>query len=533
MVGMQAIISIRMKRLNPEIQHDCHHGQAIRLILLCMILVAGSVGASDDVAPPQLDKSASLSVLPASLFSPLGFDTAAIVAQLAEGSPQASAAEKSPAPLPLRRDDWFVGGFDTGSRWLTAGLALGLGIYLGTADTDDVRDLGDITQLLPGAFALTGNLIIGDREGLKQFGYVAGTTLVTTHGLKEIVDKSRPDGTDDTSFPSGHTSASVMGAAYLWRRYGPKWGAPASILAAYTGISRVQGQKHFADDVISGMALGLISNWLWTDPIDERVRMSLFPTDGGAGLQVQYDPSARSARRPYRDDTEKLPSHFFLWEIGGSDVTRNRAIAPNPGGSSIDWRFDQENNPTATAFVSVGWALSRGSRHGVYLAFAPFEIRESFDFQNDIEFAGEEFSAGSSARSRYVANDYRAGYGYTLLNSNRYGLTLTSSLAVFDTVLELTSGDITAKTGATIVRPTVGVRFEAAPADRWLFFAAYNTWRDSEVSFRDVTAQVAYRIDASWALSLGYRFVDREIDVDDIFSDVKRNQVALGVWYLW
>ena len=530
---MQAIISTRMNQLYSKPHDECHRGRALRPILLCMLLVAGPVAAADDAVPQRPNDSASSFVLPASLYAPAGFDSAAVFAQLAQGGPQESAAEKSPEPVPLRRDNWLVGGFDTGSRWLTAGLALGLGAYLGTADARDVRDLGDITQLLPGAFALTGNLITGDRAGLKQFAYAAGTTIATTHGLKTVVDKTRPDGTDDTSFPSGHTSASVMGAAFVWRRYGPKWGAPASILAAYTGASRVQGQKHFADDVISGMALGLISNWLWTDPIDERVRMSLFPTDGGAGLQVQYDPTARSARRSYDGDNEDLPSHFFLWEIGGSDVTRNRAIAPNPGGSSVDWRFDQGNNPTVTAFVSVGWALTPESRHGVYLAFAPFEVRETFDVLNDIDFASEVFSAGSSARSRYVANDYRVGYGYTLLDTQRYGLTLGGSLAVFDSVLELTSGDTVAKTGATIVRPTVSVRFEAAPTNRWLFFAAYNTWRDSEVSFQDVTAQVAYRIDASWALSLGYRNVNREIDVDELFSDVNRDQIALGVWYIW
>jgi hypothetical protein len=453
-------------------------------------------------------------------------------AQESQIEPSNSATEKSPVPVGRLSDDWLVGGFDTSSRWLTAGLVLGLGVYLGSADVSDVRDLGDLTQLLPGAFALTSNLLIGDREGLKQFGLVAGTTIVTTHGLKEIVDKTRPDESADTSFPSGHTAASVMGAAYIWRRYGPKWGAPASVLAAYTGASRIQGQKHFADDVISGAALGLISNWLWTDPIDERVRMSLFPTDGGAGLQIEYDPSAPASNRSY-DEEEVLPSHYFLWEIGLADVTRNRATSPNPGGTSIDWRFDQDSNPNVTGFVSIGWELSPGSRHRIHLAFSPFEVRESFNVLDDIDFAGEVFSAGSSVRSRYVANDYRLGYGYTLFDSKRYGLTLGASMAIFDTVLELTGSDTSAEVANTIVRPVLGVRFELAPLDRWLFFAAYNSWQDSEVSLKDFTAQVAYRIDSSWALSLGYRNVDRKIDTDELFNDVNRNQVALGVWYVW
>jgi len=445
---------------------------------------------------------------------------------------QGIAVEQSPDPLTSLRDDWLVGGFDTSSRWITAGVALGLGAYLVSADTDAVRDLGDITQLLPGAFALTSNLVIGDREGLKQFAYAGATTLLATHGLKEIVDKTRHDDSADNSFPSGHTSASVLGAAYVWQRYGAKWGAPASLLAVYTGVSRIQGQKHFADDVISGAAIGLISNWLWTDPIDERVQVSLFPTRGGASLQVHYDPSA-SAHARSSEELETLPNHFFLWEIGGADVGRNNAVSPNPATSMIDWRFDQENSPAVTALVSAGWRPSQESRHITYLGFSPFEVRESFEVADDIDFAGESFVAGSSVRSRYVANDYRIGYGYSLLDTERYGLTIGASLVVFDSVLELSSNDAVAKVSTTVVKPTAGVRFEMAPVDRWLFFANYNTWHDSEVAIDDFTAQLAYRIDKSWALSVGYRRVDRRIDVDELFNDVRRNQVALGIWYLW
>lgn len=524
-----------MKHFCPAGHHDLLRGQSQCLVFLCVALIAGQVTAADEAFPGPSNEPPLPLPLPSatSLYSLAGYDSTAVFAQAAQGGSQATAVEKTTVPKMRRRDDWLVGGFDTSSRWITAGVALGLGAYYVSADADDIRDLGDITQLLPGVFALTANLVIGDREGLKQFGYVAGTTLVTTHGLKEIVDKTRPDGTEDNSFPSGHTSASVMGAAYIWRRYGPKWGAPASLLAAYTGVSRVRGQKHFADDVISGAALGLISNWLWTDPIDERVRISLFPTNGGAGLNIEYDPSTRSANRSYDDETETIPSHLFLWEIGLADVTRNLAISPNPGGSSIDWRFDQDSNPTTSALVSVGWQLSAESRHGVYLAFAPFEVRESFDVLDDLDFSGEVIVAGSTARSRYVANDYRVGYGYTLLDSKRFNLTLGASLAVFDSVLELSSGDIKAKTGDTIVRPMVAARMTAAPANRWLIYAAYNTWQDSEVAIQDVTAQLAFRIDDSWALSLGYRYVDRQIDVDDLFSDLTRNQIAIGVWYLW
>jgi hypothetical protein len=85
----------------------------------------------------------------------------------------------------------------------------------------------------------------------------------------------------------------------------------------------------------------------------------------------------------------------------------------------------------------------------------------------------------------------------------------------------------------SFAKPNVGARFAMIPADRWMIYAAYNTWQDSEFSIKDFTTQVVYRIDSSWALSLGYRFVDREVDIDELFNDVHRKQIALGVWYSW
>jgi len=447
-------------------------------------------------------------------------------------APTGTAIDELPEPMERLQDDWLVGGFDSRSRWLTAGLALGLGAYLASADTGDIRDLGDVTQMIPGVFALTSNLIVGDREGLKQFGYAGATTLVATHGLKEIVDKTRPDDSADNSFPSGHTSASVLGAAFVWRRYGAKWGAPASLLAAYTGVSRIHGQKHFADDVISGAAIGLFSNLLWTDPIDNRVQLSLFPLSGGAGLNLRYDPSAPQSTRS-DEAAETLPSRFIQWEMGLADVARNNVIAPSPGGSVVDWRFDQENNPTVTASVGGGWTPSPESRHVFYLAFSPFEVRESFVAPDNIDFADESFVAASNVRSRYVANDYRFGYGYSVIESKRYSLTLGVSLAVFDTVLELATDSALSKVGSTAIKPALGARVEAALTDRWLFFASYNNAHDSEVLIEDFSAQLAYRIDARWAMSLGYRRFDRKIEVDELFNDVHRSKFALGIWYLW
>lgn len=81
-------------------------------------------------------------------------------------------------------------------------------------------------------------------------------TYALTTGLKYSVRRTRPDGEDDLSFPSGHAAGASCTAAVLWSRHGSAMGIPAAALALYTCISRVNLGRHFPSDVIMGAALG-------------------------------------------------------------------------------------------------------------------------------------------------------------------------------------------------------------------------------------------------------------------------------------
>jgi hypothetical protein len=70
-------------------------------------------------------------------------------------------------------------------------------------------------------------------------------------------------------------------------------------------------------------------------------------------------------------------------------------------------------------------------------------------------------------------------------------------------------------------------------AERWLAFANFHWWSDSELELGDFTAQVGYSVTPQWSLSLGYRWVDRRVDLDELYSDTIREQIALGITYMW
>lgn len=72
----------------------------------------------------------------------------------------------------------------------------------------------------------------------------------------------RPDGSNDHSFPSGHTATAFMTATMLTKEYGHKspWiGIGVYLMATATGLMRMANNKHWLSDVLTGAGIGILS----------------------------------------------------------------------------------------------------------------------------------------------------------------------------------------------------------------------------------------------------------------------------------
>ena len=126
---------------------------------------------------------------------------------------------------------------------------------------------GDILHLLLPVTALSASLVIeDDYQGSWQLIKTGVVSRVAVEGVKYAVDKDRPDGSGDDSFPSGHTVDSFSTATFIQQRYGWKWAIPAYIGAIFVGYSRVESDKHYVEDVLAGAAIGIISGLYFTEP---------------------------------------------------------------------------------------------------------------------------------------------------------------------------------------------------------------------------------------------------------------------------
>lgn len=125
--------------------------------------------------------------------------------------------------------------------------------------------IDDYTQYAPIA-----QMYIADLMGVKSKNHwfdqsknLFISNLITagiTHGLKNLMNKARPDGSD-YSFPSGHTAVAFTNAAVVYHEFhqtSAVMAYSAYAFAVTTGTYRVLNNKHWVSDVLVAAGIGIL-----------------------------------------------------------------------------------------------------------------------------------------------------------------------------------------------------------------------------------------------------------------------------------
>lgn len=124
------------------------------------------------------------------------------------------------------------------------------------------QTLGASYFLVPASFLTWVVGRVADEPRVRHIGWdLLSTQVVTqvlTQTLKVAVGRTRPDGSDNHSFPSGHASATFAVATVLQRHLGWKAALPTYTVASYVAMSRLHENRHFLSDVIFGAAIGVV-----------------------------------------------------------------------------------------------------------------------------------------------------------------------------------------------------------------------------------------------------------------------------------
>jgi hypothetical protein len=136
---------------------------------------------------------------------------------------------------------------------------------------------------------------------LVDIAAVSATVLATT-SLKAAADRERPNGLDNESFPSGHTSTSAVHTRLASRNlqsvempHSMRGALDAGLYALTIGTSwaRIEAGWHYPSDTLFGMALGnfiasFVNDAFLGAPAQENVALSLGVDGGGAVMHVSW-----------------------------------------------------------------------------------------------------------------------------------------------------------------------------------------------------------------------------------------------------
>jgi membrane-associated phospholipid phosphatase len=169
------------------------------------------------------------------------------------------------AALVLQIDDWD----EDISEWAVDNTPI-------FGSPEDAEDASDYLRDATGVIYFLAALATPSGEEPKAWsvaklkGLTVGVTAVlltdgTTELLKNATDRKRPDGSDDESFPSGHTSSASafttlanrnLQSLSLSKTNRTLLRIGFTTLAAGTGWARVEAGRHYLSDVLVGYALG-------------------------------------------------------------------------------------------------------------------------------------------------------------------------------------------------------------------------------------------------------------------------------------
>jgi len=149
---------------------------------------------------------------------------------------------------------------------------------------EDVTLAGDILVVLLPSVAISKAAYEHDMQGALEFTASIVSTMAATFILKYSIDAERPNGENNHSFPSGHTSSAFSSATFLQLRYGWEYGVPAYAAATFVAWSRVYSDHHYTRDVIAGAALGVVGSYIFTTAYEEPLSITPIVDNGTYGL---------------------------------------------------------------------------------------------------------------------------------------------------------------------------------------------------------------------------------------------------------
>ncbi len=254
-------------------------------------------------------------------------------------------------------------------------------------------------------------------------------------------------------------------------------------------------------------------------------------------MKARLDMSIRIAKRSvlvpvfFLLATALLPAGP-LWldiETGAVFTGYNDVQIPADTGTRFSLADDLDPNPTWFYRLRIGADFGR---HTVSLLYAPLRVTSEGTADEDIEFYGTTFAAGTPLEGTYVFNSYRLTWAYRIADTDRIDFAAGLTGKIRDAYISLESPTAEAKRTDLGFVPLIHLDFRWHFAPQFSFLLAGDGLAAPQGRAEDFIAALLYRPDQDLEFRLGYRILEGGSDGGgSVYTFSLFHYLAAGVTY--
>ena len=202
-----------------------------------------------------------------------------------------------------------------------------------------------------------------------------------------------------------------------------------------------------------------------------------------------------------------------------------------PGDTGTRFSLSDLTGNDPAPFVRLELFYDVADRHQLRFLIAPLSYTETGVLNQDVNFDGQSFSAGTSTEATYKFNSYRATYRYKFYEGPKWTWRIGGTLKVRDAEIGLKQGSTSASNSNLGVVPLLNLYGDYQFSDRWSFIVDFDGLASTQGRAIDLGLKVNYDINKNWAIGGGLRVLEGGADNDEVYNFAQFNYALISAGY--
>lgn len=204
-----------------------------------------------------------------------------------------------------------------------------------------------------------------------------------------------------------------------------------------------------------------------------------------------------------------------------------------PGDTGTEFSLSKDLDARSRFVGRIRLTYHAGEKHSLSLLAAPLRLDSEGNIDRTIQFAGEEFAAGTFIDARYRFDSYRFTYRYEFRRNSRLNLGIGVTAKIRDAAITLWGdGKVGEKTNVGFV-PLINFRADWQIGQKTSLLLEGDALAAPQGRAEDVLLALYMKPSEKAHFKIGYRILEGGADNDEVYNFALFHYLVIGtVWRL-